>query len=160
MCFPSFLLHSFVCFIMALHAFGSPISPTSLALHLGAPLAYSPCLALGHPTLARLFVCFVTALRAFGCPSCELTLHFIWAPLSYNSNFLAIGRPILAKPYQKSYLRSKIGSYLSFDSSFFLVLPCVVMFCYGSSCVSLRALHAFGHPSCQLVLHFVNHMFI
>jgi hypothetical protein len=47
------------------------------------------------------------------------------------------------------------------------VLPCVVVFvtalrafCYSSSCVSLRpfvrsvtALHAFGHPSCQLALH-------
>jgi hypothetical protein len=82
-------LRLFVRFLTAVRAFryGSscvslrPFLPTGLALHLGAPLANSPCLALGRPTLARLLVCFVTALRAFGCPCCEVALRCVWAPI-------------------------------------------------------------------------------
>jgi hypothetical protein len=99
--FPSALLC--VVFVAALRAFRYgrscvwvPILPIGLALHLGAPLANSTCLALGRPTLARLLVCFVTALRAFGRPCCKLALRclvlpcvdvfvadrfFVWAPI-------------------------------------------------------------------------------
>jgi hypothetical protein len=84
----SFSLRLFVRFVTTIRVFRygssciwSPISPTGLALHLGAPLANSPCLALGRPTLARLLVHFVTALRAFGCPCCEVALRCVWAPI-------------------------------------------------------------------------------
>jgi hypothetical protein len=84
----SFSLRLFVRFVTTIRAFRydsscvwSAISPTGLALHLGAPLANSPCLALGRPTLARLLVRFFTALRAFGCPCCEVALCCIWAPI-------------------------------------------------------------------------------
>jgi hypothetical protein len=84
----SFSLQLFVRFVMAIRVnrYGSscvwsPILPTGLALHLGAPLANSPCLALGLPTLARLLMRFVTTLRAFGCPCCEVTLCCVWVPI-------------------------------------------------------------------------------
>jgi hypothetical protein len=84
----SFSLQIFVRFVTTIHAFSygssciwSAISPTDLTLHLGAPLANLPCLALGHPTLAKLLMRFITALRAFGCPCCEVTLRYIWAPI-------------------------------------------------------------------------------
>jgi hypothetical protein len=72
----SFSLWLFMHFVMAVHAFcyvssciWVPILPTGLALHLGAPLANSPCLAL------------------------RLGAHLV------NSPCVAFGRPTLVRPY-------------------------------------------------------------
>jgi hypothetical protein len=164
----SFSLRLFVRFVTTIRAFRygsscvwSTISLTGLALHLGAPLANSPCLALGRPTLAKLLVRFVTALVrlgahvaklpcvAFGCPSCELSLRCVRAP--------NLGEAVLKNipPIQNRFL--SVLQLVFFPSS-----PLCGRFCYGSSCISLRpfvhfvmALRAFGRPSCQLVLHFI-----
>jgi hypothetical protein len=58
----------------------APTLPTGLSLRLGAPLANSPCLALGCQTLAKLLVRFITALHAYGHPCCKLALRCIRAP--------------------------------------------------------------------------------
>jgi hypothetical protein len=167
----SFSLRLFVRFLTAVRAFryGSscvslrPFLPTGLALHLGAPLANSPCLALGRPTLARLLVCFVTALRAFGCPRCEVALRCVWVPILRTHLALRCVRvPNLGEVVLKNLPPSQ-NWFLSVLRLVFLPsAPLCGRFRYGSSCVSLRpfvrfvtALRAFGRPSCRLVLHFV-----
>jgi hypothetical protein len=74
-------LRPFVRFVTALRLPWAPILPARLAFRLGAPLANSPCLALGRPTLASLLMRFVTALRAFGCPCCEVALRCVGTPI-------------------------------------------------------------------------------
>jgi hypothetical protein len=99
-------------------------------VHLGAHVAKSSCVA-------------------FGRPSCELTLRCVRAP--------NLGEAVLKN------LPPSQNQFLSVLRLVFLPsAPLCGHFCYGSSCVSLRpfvrfvtALRAFGHPSCQLVLHFI-----
>jgi hypothetical protein len=93
-----FSLRLFMRFVTAIRAFryGSsciwaPILPTGLAFHLGAPLANSPCLALGRPTLASLLMRFFMTLRAFGCPCCEVTLCCVGTPILRTRLALHLG---------------------------------------------------------------------
>jgi hypothetical protein len=127
----------------------APILPTGLALHLGAPLANSPCLALGRPTLAKLLMCFVTALRAFGCPCCEVALRCIWAPI-LRTRLRCVQAPNLGEAVLKnlppsqnwflSVLRLVFLPSAPFVWSFSLRLfvrfvTAIRVFRYGSSCV-------------------------
>jgi hypothetical protein len=133
----------------ALHCIWVPLLPTRLALplvalpwpgslcvslqlfvRLGAHVAKSPCVAFGHP-------------------SCELTLRCVRAP--------NLGEAVLKNlpPSQNRFL--SVLWLVFFPSA-----PLCGRFCYDSLCISLwpfvrfiTALHAFGRPSCQLVLHFV-----
>jgi hypothetical protein len=178
-------LQLIVHFVMVVRAFRyassciwAPILPTGLALHLGAPLSNSSCLALGRPTLARLLVHFVTALRAFGCPCCELALRCIWAPILRTHLALRSGTQPWRGRIKKSTSKPKLVlicpptrlfASAPFVWSFLLRLfvhfvTALPAFCYGRSCVPLRlfvhlAAHlanwpciAFGCPSCQLAL--------
>jgi hypothetical protein len=154
-------LWPFMCSVTALRVFGRPslqptlhciwvpLLPTRLALPLVAqPWPGSLCVSL------RLFVCLGAHVAkspcvAFGRPSCELSLRCVQAP--------NLGEAVLKNlpPSQNRFL--SILRLVFFPSA-----PLCGHFCYGSSCISLQpfvrfvtALHAFGRPSCQLVLHFV-----
>jgi hypothetical protein len=124
------------CFCYSSSCVWAPILPNGLALHLGSPLSNSPCLSLGHPTLARFFMHLGTHLAfsaciLFGHPSCQLTLPCPWSP--------NLGQAIsINLPSSQNWF------YPSSDLSFCLVLPCAVVF--------VMYLRAFWRPSCLLNL--------
>jgi hypothetical protein len=155
-----------VCFVTAVRVFRygyscvwAPILPIGLALHLGAPLANSTCLALGpQPWLGsscvslRLFVHLGAHVANLPCvafrrPCCELALRCVRAP--------DLDEAVLKNlPPSQNWFLSIL--WLVFSPS----APLCGHFPYGSSCVSLwpfvrfvTALRAFGHPSCHLALH-------
>jgi hypothetical protein len=145
----SFSLRLFVLFVTAVRAFryGSscvraPILPTSLALCLGAPLANSPCLALGQAPRAFRY--------GFSC---------VWAPILRTRLALRLG-PNLGEAVLKNLPPSQ-NCFLSIIRLVFLPsAPFCGRFHCGSSCVSLQpfvhfvtAIRVFGRPSCQLALH-------
>jgi hypothetical protein len=133
----------------ALHCIWVPLLPTRLALPLVAlPWPGSSCVSLWLFVRLGAHVAKSPCI-AFGCPSCKLTLRCIQAP--------NLGEVVLKNlpPSQNRFL--SVLRLVFLPSS-----PLCGHFCYESSCVSLwpfvcliTVLHAFGHPSCQLVLHFV-----
>jgi hypothetical protein len=172
-----FSLRLFLCFVTAPRAFAHPscqmasrcicvpLLPTRFALpvlfmRLGAHIANSPFLSLGHPTLAMPYkkiylqakigsypssgspfclvlpcvVVFVTTLRVFGCPSCLLALRCVWLPLLPIS-LTCPWSPNLGHAVLKNLPPSQ-NWYLSvLRLVFFPSAPLCGHFCYGSSCV-------------------------
>jgi hypothetical protein len=178
-------------------AFGCPSCQVAL------PCPWSPNLGQAVlKNLPRSQNWFLSILQLIFLPSAPLCGRFrygsscVWAPilptclalLLVHPSCQLFALPLVTQPWlgriKKSTSKTKIGSYPSSSSSFFLVLPCVVVFvttlrafgrpyykltfhcvwvpilpnhlvlCSGTHLVT--TIRAFGHPSFQLALHYVR----